>query len=540
MTIEDKHVRKLREKLEVALTKRKDDDALKLLGELVEADPKAPRWPHKRGELYRKKNHKSEAIACYALAATLYSEQGFLARAVAMAKTVIDIDSKRIDVLERIYPEAARNLHRQQQRPAGLSIRPSAHPAVRPDRPPAPPPRHAAVLPDSAPAPASHAAILPESAPPARAADPRKRQQGRAPAAAAPEAPPVSPPRARQAEPTADAEALRLPAPPRLPDLSVSVLDIADELTIAPDVSPNETRFSNAPSAPGIRPNLTDRELEPRQPAPPKGSARPKAPGARTLSNLPLFPLFAELPQEALMELIKGAEVVELDDGATVVRTGEPADALYGIVEGSVEIAIAGKPLRITLAEGDVFGESCLLAGEKRSADVIVRGHLVALKIPRPVFNLVLAAYPRLAEVLLELLTRRLLGNLLQSSPLFQEFDARGRQELAQLFEIRRAPRGMILAEIGKLMDGLYINLTGALEVSHADGRAPERHEPGTMFGQSSLLTQDPSAVGVRALANMLVLRLPSRAFHNIAMQYPALLAHVSELSGSSVAKVTT
>jgi hypothetical protein len=66
---------------------------------------------------------------------------------------------------------------------------------------------------------------------------------------------------------------------------------------------------------------------------------------------------------------------------------------------------------------------------------------------------------------LLELLTRRLLGNLLQSSPLFQEFDAHSRQELAQLFEIRRAPRGMVLAEIGKVMDGLYINLTGTLEV---------------------------------------------------------------------------
>jgi CRP-like cAMP-binding protein len=151
-----------------------------------------------------------------------------------------------------------------------------------------------------------------------------------------------------------------------------------------------------------------------------------------------------------------------------------------------------------------------------------------------------LSAYPRLAEVLLELLTRRLLGNLLQSSPLFHEFDARGRQELAQLFEIRRAPKGMVLAESGKIMDGLYINLTGTLEVSYADGRATEQHEPGTMFGQSSLLTKDASDIGVRTLANMLVLRLPARAFHTIAMQYPHMLAHISDLSGSSVAKITT
>jgi CRP-like cAMP-binding protein len=317
------------------------------------------------------------------------------------------------------------------------------------------------------------------------------------------------------------------------------VLELADELTIAPDVEPNETRFSNAPPSPGIRPGLTDRELEPRTPAEPRTSTRPNDPGALTLSRLPLFPLFAELPQEALFELIRGAEVLDLDDGAVVIRQGERADALYGIVEGSVDVMIS-QQLKMTLAEGDVFGESCLLAGEKRQADVLVRGRLNALKIPRQVFNKILPAYPRLAEVLLELLTRRLLGNLLQSSPLFHEFDARGRQDLAKLFEVRRAPRGMELAEAGKRMDGLYINLTGALEVSYTDNRPPEQHEAGTMFGQSSLLSQVASDISVRALSNMLVLRLPARAFHTMAMQYPGMLAHISELAGSSVAKITT
>jgi CRP-like cAMP-binding protein len=98
----------------------------------------------------------------------------------------------------------------------------------------------------------------------------------------------------------------------------------------------------------------------------------------------------------------------------------------------------------------------------------------------------------------------------------------------------------MALAEIGKRMDGLYVNLTGTLQVTFQDGRPAEAHEAGTMFGQSSLLSQQPSDVGVRALANMLVLRLPSRAFHTMAMQYPGMLAHVSELASASVAKITT
>ena len=83
------------------------------------------------------------------------------------------------------------------------------------------------------------------------------------------------------------------------------------------------------------------------------------------------------------------------------------------------------------------------------------------------------------------------------------------------------------------------MNLTGALDVDYEDGRPVERHESGSMFGQLSLLTSEASDVTIRAAGNMLVLRLPSPAFHSIAMQYPGILAHVSELSSSSVAKIT-
>ncbi|MFI5307788.1 MAG: cyclic nucleotide-binding domain-containing protein, partial [Polyangiales bacterium] len=344
MATEDKQVRKLREKLEAALAKRKDDDALKLLEQLIEAEPKAPRWPHKRGELYVKRNRKTEAIADYTLAASLYADQGFLARAVAMAKTIIDLDPKRIDVLERLDPEAARKLHRQ-QRPDGSSLRPGA--------------MHAAIV-ESDPPMAAHPALLPETGAPApvrapsRVRDAVKRVTSEDPKAA----------KAKAAASAPRRDEVRKPAPAA--DLSSPGLDVADELTIDPDAKPNETRFSNAPPARVIRPNISDVELEPRKVAPVPGSARPVPPDARTLSKLPLFPLFAELPQAALVEMVKRADVIELPDGTVVVRKGEPADALYGIVEGSVEVVVPGQTTKMTLAEGDVFGEACLLAGEKR------------------------------------------------------------------------------------------------------------------------------------------------------------------------------
>ena len=437
MTEESSLLRKLRKKLDDALARQKEADAIEILRELMEVDPKQPRWPHKRGDLYRKKNRKKEAVECYTQATNLYADQGFLARAIAMAKTVVDLDPTQFDILERLDPESARKLNRQQRpAPRHSAVLAEDEPAPAPAPPPVP--RHSALLPEDE-APARHHAIVPEgvAAEPKRVPLPPHLQ---APATSKRGESRVREALKRQASGNtpvpeqidASAQAPTRARPRRAHDISQSLLDMAEELTIAPDVQPNETRFSNAP--PAYPTDLTDVELRPRKAATPPDSLRPARPSAKKLSKLPLFPLFAELPQQALIELVKGAEVLELADGATVVSAGELADSLYGVVEGSVDIVVPGQQLRTTLAEGDVFGESSLLVGERRRADVIVRGYLIALRIPREVFNQVFVAYPRLAELLLELLTRRLLANLLQSSPLFQEFDAHGRQQLVQVF----------------------------------------------------------------------------------------------------------
>jgi len=562
---DDKITRKLRQQLDSALTKQKDELAIEILGKLAEADPKAPRWPHKRGELYRKLNKRRQAIDSYSVAVDLYVAEGFLARAIAMAKTIYDLDHERIDVLEGIDPEAARKLHRQ-QRPAAISTRPGELPGVADAGSDARAPRHAAVLAEDPHAPrARHAAVIAEDdAPPAlrqaahpqpaRAqpatvtppADARPKSSEKAatrnavPAAARTEAAPKAKSAKEGRAPAAAASARRRTATYRTGEMADNVLELGDALEVAPDIMPHETRFSDAPPARNAKFELTEAELSPRKAARRQPSVPLVAPSAKKLSQLPLFPLFAELPLQAMVLLVEGSEMLNLEDGAIVVRRGEPADALFGIIQGSVSVIVnsRGKEISTTLSEGDVFGESCLLAGEKRNADVVAKGHLEAMKIPRATFNSVIGSYPRVADVLLELLTRRLLSNLLQTSPLFQEFDPRGRQELAKTFEIRRAAKGMVLSEAGKVMDGLYISLTGELEVTYVDGRPAERFGAGTMFGQASLLTRQPSDVNVRALANMLVLRLSTKAFQTSVMQYPGMLERVSDLASTSVARL--
>ncbi len=440
---EERRRRKLIDDLDRMQQRKRFDKALDILAELIKLERRNPRWHHKRGDLLRRIGEADEAIDAYDRAVVLYADQGLLARAVAVAKTILGMDPDRIDALQRVDPQAARQVHRRQR------------------------------------------------------------------------------PFATQADPD-----------PR--DTRPSIFSQAPELLPAPDAPGDEVRFSEPPGT-GVSVQFVHSGLEftDREAQPAAASTDREPPDVEQLAKMPFFPLFAEVPKGALVQMAAGSDLIDLENGEKAVGRGDPADALFGIVEGGVRVLIPGLSERqaVTLAEGDVFGESCLLQDETRKADVVVDGKLVALRIPKSVLDTLVSANPRIGELLLEMLARRLLANLLHGSPLFMEFDAAAKHELARAFEVHRVAADVKLLQKDKKSDGLYVNLTGKVEISAGRPGKEKRSGPGTMFGQNSLLSHAASEVTVRALSDMLVLRLSAAAFSRVAMQYPTMLAHIAELS---------
>jgi|GEM_PF-3077794 len=692
---EDKALRRARAKLIKALEENRELEAIELLAELRRFEPDNARWPHKQGELLKQLGHHAQAAQVFEKAVGLYAKQGFIARAVAMAKTVVELDPSRISILERIDPQAAQLLrtHKKMSRhvderpveqlPLGTALR-GTGPILRPGPPapppvPAPPPppvprpqrqelvglslppmaatpqpvvpqrparsleglSYQKISPDGsrslAPGPgrAGHAGRPPGQAapPPPEAALPsrpeRAVQLSQAPTRVAPppgattSLAPSRPGRGAPPPPGAAAQqgagrslAPGRPAPPPPPAAAMQVQAVPavtlDRLSVAFSSSPrpkepvasvsldhlysravravpllapdeaapaDETRFSDRPAQSTERAlaeqllarsahkppvsrradtetdvalalaslesdeplggalTLSEVEVAERVPVPVLESQRPEPPTAATLADLPLFPLFAALPQPVLARIVAASELIVLADGAYVSCKDDDGDALYGIVEGSVNLTVPGQAFELTLAEGDVFGEACLLEEAKSQLDVLVMGELTALRIPRVVLLQGIEEHPPLAGLVLALLTRRLLGNLLQVSPLFQDFDAAGKAELARLFEVRRVAAGTQLSVSGKKMDGLYISLSGTLIVEK-NGAAVWSAQPGSMFGQNCLLSHTPSGVDVSTAVDMIVLRLPAARFAGLAMQHPTVLERLAELSTSDVVRV--
>lgn len=236
--------------------------------------------------------------------------------------------------------------------------------------------------------------------------------------------------------------------------------------------------------------------------------------------------LFANLPSDALAALASVSDLVEALSGEAILVREELATALYVIVEGEARVELA---VPIRLVAGDVFGESCLLDEGRRTATVRAVTSMVLLRIEKSRLAAIAQAHPALDSNLFELMSRRLVGDLVSTSALFASFDTDQRVELAKMFEVMAVERGGLLAEEGKRADGLYIVLAGDVV---AEGRGGVvRVQRGTTFGQGSLLGSKPSAVTVRAETEAVVLRLPASRFSTLAMCYPPVLAILSDES---------
>ncbi len=166
---------------------------------------------------------------------------------------------------------------------------------------------------------------------------------------------------------------------------------------------------------------------------------------ARLLAGVPFF---AGLAPADLALIAAAAHEESFQPGATIFREGDPADRMYIILEGTVEVwKDYGEEQRDLLAShgvGHLFGEMAVVDDLPRSATVVAREAVRLLSVARDDFRGIVAANGAIALSI----TRSVSAMVRASNESFLEnLHRRNRALLKANRELRRAQERLIQAE---------------------------------------------------------------------------------------------
>jgi cAMP-dependent protein kinase regulator len=101
-------VHKLKANVQKAVEGGKHKKAAEIYLELASAEPNEGLWPHRAGEMYKKVGEKPGAVKALREAADRYSRRGFLLKAIAVCKLILDVDPQQTEaqeLLARLYAD---------------------------------------------------------------------------------------------------------------------------------------------------------------------------------------------------------------------------------------------------------------------------------------------------------------------------------------------------------------------------------------------------------------------------------------------------
>lgn len=586
-------VRELKDQAAKYFARGRFDRAVAAYEKLVRLEPRDSQLKVRLGDALIKRGEKKKAVKSYRLAAEAYAKDGFLPRAIAVCKLILEVDPSHVEtqnVLAQLY---ARRSGRPLQPPAGSPAKPSVStmpPSATPASvaPPSVPDTSGEVQQQEADVPAQETSapqapvfvpepprnvldpstlpelsLDPEDLPPelqvqqpAEAALPVSLELELDPSELLPADPgdfemdePLGgeePPQAEASAPEPEAASEVEPAPATAAGTSAfTELELSAETEGGWFASPEETSFE-----PELPAGMT---LGP-PPAPPMSLAELEI--ARIdeeeeveiltvaadlpvdAASLPEIPLFSDLSREAFIELASQCDLRRPGPGEVIVEEGSVGTSFFVLCSGTVRIVrkddSAGEVTLARLSEGAFFGEMALLSGAPRAASVIAEDDVECLEISATLLAGLQKRYPHVGQVLKKFCRQRLLANVMATSPLFRPFGRDDRRALVEKFRARDVAEGEAIIEEGKLSDGLYVLMAGEVEVRKQQDGEPvtlARLKEGDLFGEISLLTKSAATATVAAATQSTVLRMPRASFDELISTHPQILMLVSELS---------
>lgn len=189
-------------------------------------------------------------------------------------------------------------------------------------------------------------------------------------------------------------------------------------------------------------------------------------------------------------EMITDSTIHLLKTGNTIFERNDYTDSLYSIVTGSVEIDLPTRG-KITLGQGEFFGEIGLISGRRRSATVRASESCILLETPRKQIIKLASSVESFKLHLDRVFALRAL-----QTAIFPRASRESLEALVPHISFNLAKKNDVIFREGEVGNAFYVIRKGSVKVSRADRSGTEIVQTyipaGNYFGEMAILDANP------------------------------------------------
>ncbi len=251
------------------------------------------------------------------------------------------------------------------------------------------------------------------------------------------------------------------------------------------------------------------------------------------------IPLLSTMSEAAFRRVLGTLVLRRLPVGAMVIREGEAGNSFFFVAGGQLRVFATdglGRQTELAqLGENAIFGEMALLSAQPRSASVGCLTDADVLEVGRSSLAALADELAAVAEALHGFTRERLLGNLMATSALFKPFNRMQQRDLLRRFTSHDVAPGTVVINEGEEGRGLFVVLSGELDVSRraADGSVVPLGglKTGDVFGEMSIVHNARTSATVTAPRPATVLFLAREYVARMVAGVPEIKSYLEALA---------
>ncbi len=251
-------------------------------------------------------------------------------------------------------------------------------------------------------------------------------------------------------------------------------------------------------------------------------------------------PVLRGLDAQSRAELSAAGRLRNVEAGKVIYRDGEPGDAFFVVVSGSVSLSALRRgderDSQVRLARrGDTFGEEATLPGGVRRATATAQEPTELAELPMAVYLRVAgrSGADDVAKRELRVLRRIATRDLLRTLAFARDLPDQDVELLLDAVEELVVPRSRPVFSSGDAADACFLVTDGIVQLQTVDGdRVHVRAylARGDLFGDEEALSGERRPMTAVALGDCRCLRIPAHLLRTLADRNPDLLARIRRL----------